>query len=78
MSRTFADIQILPEAQAGTSEGLVARVVPADSELHVQLTLPDGRDIWAQLTHESALELELREGQIRPVHLPEASASACA
>jgi ABC-type molybdate transport system ATPase subunit len=78
MSRTFADIQILPEAQAGTSEGLVARVVPVDSELHVQLTLPDGRDIWAQLTHESAQELELREGQIRPVHLPGQSAWACA
>jgi hypothetical protein len=31
--------------------------------------------IWAQLTHETALELELREGQIRSVRLREPSAS---
>jgi molybdopterin-binding protein len=39
-------------------------------EVRVELTLPDGRDIWAQVTREIAQELELREGQILPVRLP--------
>jgi molybdopterin-binding protein len=41
-------------------------------EVRVELTLPDGRYVWAQVTRESAAELELEEGQILTVRLPEA------
>jgi sulfate/thiosulfate transport system ATP-binding protein len=64
------DIQILPEADSSATEALVRRVVHLGFEVRVELTLPDGRDIWAQVTRESAEELELREGQILPVRLP--------
>jgi sulfate transport system ATP-binding protein len=67
------DIQILPEAgtsTAGTLEALVRRVVHLGFEVRVELTLPDGRDLWAQVTRESAQELELEEGQILAVRLP--------
>ncbi|MGH2853420.1 MAG: sulfate/molybdate ABC transporter ATP-binding protein [Solirubrobacteraceae bacterium] len=65
------DIQILPNPDdAGAMEALVRRVVRLGFEVRVELTLPDGRDIWAQVTRESAQELELEEGQILPVRLP--------
>jgi len=52
-------------------------------EVRVELTLPDGREIWAQVTRASADELELSEGQILTVRLPkprvfDAALSACA
>jgi sulfate/thiosulfate transport system ATP-binding protein len=54
------DIQILPNPDdAGAMEALVRRVVRLGFEVRVELTLPDGRDIWAQVTRESAQELEL-------------------
>jgi sulfate/thiosulfate transport system ATP-binding protein len=65
------DIQLLPEAGAGAIEALVRRVVRLGFEVRVELTLPDGRDIWAQVTRGSAEELELADGQILPVRLPE-------
>ena len=46
------------------------RVVHLGFEVRVELTLPDGREIWAQVTRESAEELELQEGQILAVRLP--------
>jgi len=64
------DIQILSEADSTSTEALVQRVVHLGFEVRVELTLPDGRDIWAQVTRESAQELELREGQILSVRLP--------
>ena len=48
------------------------RVVHLGFEVRVELTLPDGRDVWAQVTRESAHELELEEGQILAVRLPPA------
>jgi sulfate transport system ATP-binding protein len=65
------DIQILPESDGTTIEALVQRVVHLGFEVRVELTLPDGRDIWAQVTRESAQELELDEGQILSVRLPD-------
>jgi sulfate transport system ATP-binding protein len=65
------DIQILPEPDAGSTEALVRRVVHLGFEVRVELTLPDGRDIWVQVTRSSAQELELTEGQILAVRLPE-------
>ncbi|HEY3970858.1 MAG TPA: TOBE-like domain-containing protein [Solirubrobacteraceae bacterium] len=69
------DIQILPGGQdyysdASTVEALVRRVVHLGFEVRVELTLPDGRDIWAQVTRETAAELELAEGQILAARLP--------
>ncbi len=46
------------------------RVVHLGFEVRVELTLPDGRDIWAQVTRETAAELELAEGQILAARLP--------
>ena len=64
------DIQILPDPDASATEALVRRVVHLGFEVRVELTLPDGRDVWAQVTRESAQELELEEGQILAVRLP--------
>ncbi len=65
------DIHILPNPDdPGAVEALVRRVVHLGFEVRVELTLPDGRDLWAQVTRESAQELELEEGQILPVRLP--------
>jgi sulfate/thiosulfate transport system ATP-binding protein len=65
------DIQILPETDSGTSEALVRRVVHLGFEVRVELMLGDGRDVWAQVTRESAEALELEEGQILAVRLPD-------
>jgi sulfate transport system ATP-binding protein len=64
------DIQILPEAGAGTTEALVRRIVHLGFEVRVALTLPEGRDVWAQVPRDQAQELELSEGQIVAVRLP--------
>ncbi|HEY2768286.1 MAG TPA: TOBE-like domain-containing protein [Solirubrobacteraceae bacterium] len=66
------DIQILHDehTDSDTLEALVRRVVHLGFEVRVELTLPDGRDIWAQVTRERAQELELDEGQILTVRLP--------
>jgi sulfate transport system ATP-binding protein len=68
------DIQILggwdSYHDTNTVEALVRRVVHLGFEVRVELTLPDGRDIWAQVTRETAAELELEEGQILAARLP--------
>jgi sulfate transport system ATP-binding protein len=64
------DIQILTDDDGSASEALVQRVVHLGFEVRVELTLHDGRDIWAQVTRESAEQLELKEGQILAVRLP--------
>jgi sulfate transport system ATP-binding protein len=65
------DIQILAHAdEPGATEALVRRVVHLGFEVRVELTLPDGGHIWAQVTRESAQEFELEEGQILTVRLP--------
>jgi sulfate transport system ATP-binding protein len=64
------DIHILAEPDAGSTEALVKRVVHLGFEVRVELTLPDGREVWAQLTRDGARELELREGQILSVRMP--------
>jgi sulfate transport system ATP-binding protein len=66
------DIQILPDGAygVGTDEALVKRIVHLGFEVRVELELSDGRDVWAQVTRETASELELEEGQILAVRLP--------
>ncbi|HTZ88194.1 MAG TPA: sulfate ABC transporter ATP-binding protein [Solirubrobacteraceae bacterium] len=65
------DVQILTEDDGSATEALVKRVVHLGFEVRVELTLPDGRDIWAQVTRSNAEELELSEGQILAVRLPQ-------
>jgi sulfate/thiosulfate transport system ATP-binding protein len=64
------DIQILAESDGTGTEALVERVVHLGFEVRVELKLNDGRELWAQVTRETAAELELREGQILSVRLP--------
>jgi sulfate/thiosulfate transport system ATP-binding protein len=64
------DIQILSQPDGSTVEALVRRVVHLGFEVRVELMLPDGRDVWAQVTRETAQELELADGQILAVRLP--------
>jgi sulfate transport system ATP-binding protein len=64
------DVHILPFAEAGSTEALVRRVVHLGFEVRVELTLQDGREIWAQVSRARAEELELREGQILAVRFP--------
>ena len=65
------DVQILAEDDGSTIEALVKRVVHLGFEVRVELTLPDGRDIWAQVTRSEAEQLELADGQILAVRLPQ-------
>jgi sulfate transport system ATP-binding protein len=65
------DVQILPDDDGGTTEALIKRVVHLGFEVRVELTLPDGREIWAQVTRDNAQELELSEGQILAIRLPQ-------
>ncbi|HMG97459.1 MAG TPA: TOBE-like domain-containing protein [Gaiellales bacterium] len=64
------DIQILADDDGSGTEALVERVVHLGFEVRVELKLHDGRDLWAQVTRETAQQLELREGQILSVRLP--------
>jgi sulfate/thiosulfate transport system ATP-binding protein len=63
------DIQLLSEDGEG-EEALVERVVHLGFEVRVELKLGDGRELWAQVTRETAQQLELQEGQILTVRLP--------
>jgi sulfate transport system ATP-binding protein len=64
------DIQILgPDEAAQGTEALVRRVAHLGFEVRVELTLQDGRAVWAQLTRERAAELEVKEGEILLVRL---------
>jgi sulfate transport system ATP-binding protein len=65
------DVQILAEDDGSGIEALIKRVVHLGFEVRVELTLPDSREIWAQVTRDEAQELELSEGQILTVRLPQ-------
>jgi sulfate transport system ATP-binding protein len=58
------DIHLLAEPEAGAFEALVERVIHLGFEVRVELTLDDGRSLWAQVTRGRAEELELERGQI--------------
>jgi sulfate transport system ATP-binding protein len=64
------DIEILSEPDATSTEALVRRIAHLGFEVRVELTLPDGREVWAQITRSSASELELSDGQILAVRIP--------
>jgi sulfate/thiosulfate transport system ATP-binding protein len=58
------DIEILDAPNGSTQEALIDRVVHLGFEVRVELTLEDGRHIWAQTTRSQAQELELAVGEI--------------
>jgi sulfate transport system ATP-binding protein len=65
------DIQILRDADVTGTEALVERVAHLGFEVRVELRLHDGHEVWAQVSREEAQQLELAEGQILNVRLPE-------
>jgi sulfate transport system ATP-binding protein len=58
------DIDILEHAVPSSREALVTRIVRLGFEVRVELEVPDGERLTAQLTRFEAEQLELREGQI--------------
>lgn len=58
------DIEVVPDPDESTEEGMVQRIVALGFEIRVELVLADGTEVWAQLTRNELQRLELREGQI--------------
>jgi sulfate/thiosulfate transport system ATP-binding protein len=69
------DIQLLEDRDAGL-EALVRRIVHLGFEVRVELTLQDGTEVWAQVTRDAADQMELREGEIVAVRMPQAKVFA--
>ena len=61
------DIVILHEAEDGSEEALIERIVRLGFEVRVEFTLTDGRHLWVQVSREEAEGLDLTEGEI--VHI---------
>jgi len=73
------DIEVVPDPDESTEEGLVQRIVALGFEIRVELVLGDGTEVWAQLTRGELQRLELQEGQIaylRPVRAKSFNGSA--
>jgi len=64
------DIELRPTAGADTTEATVVRVMRLGFEVRVEL-LVDGRDLWAQVTRETARDLDLEPGRI--IHVARAT-----
>jgi len=61
------DIEIQLSPNGTTSEATVDHLVYLGFEVRVELTLKDGRNIWAQVTREDARHLDLERG--KPVYV---------
>jgi len=61
------DIEIQLNSNGSTSEAEVEHLVYLGFEVRVELTLKDGRKLWAQVTREDARQLNLEAG--KPVHV---------
>ena len=57
------DIEIQLNPNGTTSEAMVDHLVYLGFEVRVELTLKDGRNIWAQVTREDARHLDLERGK---------------
>src|ERR671932_390186 len=57
------DIEIQLSPNGSTSEATVDHLVYLGFEVRVELTLEDGRHLWAQITREDAKHLELEKGK---------------
>jgi len=58
------DLDVMLEPNGSTKEAMVERVVHLGFEVRVELALPDGEKLWAQLTRVEAESLELDNGSI--------------
>jgi sulfate transport system ATP-binding protein len=58
------DFEVMLEPNGSTDEVMIERIVHLGFEVRVEFALHDGEHAWAQVTRETADELELREGQI--------------
>jgi sulfate/thiosulfate transport system ATP-binding protein len=58
------DVELLLDADGGTQEAMVERIVHLGFEARVELVREDGQQLFAQLTQEQAEQLELEHGQI--------------
>jgi sulfate transport system ATP-binding protein len=70
------DIDIRLAPAEGALEAMIERIVHLGFEVRVEFTLADERRLWAQLTRDQAVQLELATGQIVYVRPEPASASA--
>src|SRR5438477_5965025 len=66
------DLELRPTAGTDTTEATVVRVMRLGFEVRVEL-LVDGQDLWAQITRETASDLDLEPGRI--VHVGRATRS---
>jgi len=58
------DLEILRVPAAEAEEAMIERIVRLGFETRVELLLPDGQQIWAQMTKDDAELEELAEGEI--------------
>jgi sulfate transport system ATP-binding protein len=58
------DLEILRVPAADAEEAMVERVLRLGFEARVELMLPDGERIWAQMTRDDADLMELAQGEI--------------
>jgi sulfate transport system ATP-binding protein len=58
------DFELMLEPNGSTQEAMIERIVHLGFEVRVEFTLPDGEHAWAQVTRETAEQLELHSGQI--------------
>jgi len=63
------DVEIQLHSNGSTSEAVVDHLVYLGFEVRVELTLNDGRGLWAQVTREDARQLELEPGKIVHVRM---------
>jgi sulfate transport system ATP-binding protein len=63
------DVDLREADDSDAVEGMVERVVHLGFEVRVELTLADGRRVWAQTTRDRAEQLELAPGEIVGVRL---------
>jgi sulfate transport system ATP-binding protein len=58
------DLEILQVPATDAEEAMVERVLRLGFEARVELMLPDGEQIWAQMTRDDADLMELKQGEI--------------
>ena len=58
------DLEILPVPAPEAEEAMIERIVHLGFEARIELLLPDGQQLWAQMTRDEAEVLELADGQI--------------
>jgi sulfate transport system ATP-binding protein len=56
------EIQRVPAPES--EEAMIERIVQLGFEARVELLLPDGQQIWAQMTRDDAELMELSEGEV--------------